>query len=292
MYVLRIEVFVNHAAQLGEGPLWDPRSNRLYWVDTYGKALHSVDSNGGDMRTWSMPEPIGACALREKGGAIVALRSGFFELDFDSGEVKLLCETHPGELRPRFNDGKTDRQGRFIAGTMDFEEEAPVASLFRLDPDLSVKKIDDQIICSNGPCFSPDGRTMYFADSFKKTIFAYEYDIETGNVKSRRVFACFNDFQGYPDGMTVDSEGGVWVVEVYAGRLLRYDSLGGLDRVVGLPVFSSTSIMFGGPNLDIAYITSMARPFGDRYPMEKEAGMVFAIYGLGVKGLPETPFAG
>ena len=92
--------------------------------------------------------------------------------------------------------------------------------------------------------------------------------------------------------MTVDSEGGVWVVEVYAGRLLRYDPHGGLDRVVGLPVFSTTSIMFGGPNLDIAYITSMARPLGDRYPMEKEAGMVFAIHGLGVIGLPETPFAG
>ena len=94
--MLRIEVFVNHPAQLGEGPLWDPQSNRLYWVDTYGKALLSVDSAGGDMRTWPMPEPIGACALREKGGAIVALRSGFFELDLDNGEVKLLCETHPG----------------------------------------------------------------------------------------------------------------------------------------------------------------------------------------------------
>lgn len=290
--MLKIEVLVDHPSQLGEGPLWDAQSNRLYWVDTYSHALHSVDAAGGDMKSWTMPEPIGACALREKGGAIVALRSGFFELDFDSGDVNLIKHTHPGELRPRFNDGKTDRQGRFIAGTMDFQEQDPVAALFRMDHDLSVTKIDQDIICSNGPCFSPDGRTMYFADSFLKKIFAYDYDIQTGDLLSRRTFASFEAFQGYPDGMTVDSEGGLWVVEVYAGRLLRYDPRGALDRVVGLPVFATTSIMFGGPNLDIAYITSMARPFGDRYHMEKEAGSVFAIHGLGVTGIPEIRFAG
>lgn len=290
--MLKIEVLVDHPSQLGEGPLWDAQSSRLYWVDTYSNALHSVDAAGGDMKTWTMPEPIGACALREKGGAIVALRSGFFELDFDSGDVTLIKHTHPGELRPRFNDGKTDRQGRFIAGTMDFQEQDPVAALFRMDHDLSVTKIDQDIICSNGPCFSPDGRTMYFADSFLKKIFAYDYDIETGDLLSRRTFASFEAFQGYPDGMTVDSEGGIWVAEVYAGRLLRYDPRGALDRVVGLPVFATTSVMFGGPNLDIAYITSMARPFGDRYHMEKEAGSVFAIHGLGVTGIPETRFAG
>ncbi len=289
--MLRIEVFVEHKSQLGEGPLWDPKSCRLYWVDTYAPALHSVDARGGDMKTWPMPEHIGACALRENGGAVVALRSGFFTLDFATGDVERIKETHPGELRPRFNDGKTDRQGRFVAGTMDYQEEAPVAKLFRLDPDMTVTTLDRDIICSNGPCFSPGGGTMYFADSFKKTIFAYDYDIATGNVLSRRIFASFAEFQGYPDGMTVDAEGYVWVAEVFSGRLVRFDPRGALDRVVGLPVFSTTSVMFGGPNLDIAYITSMARPFGIRYHHEMEAGMVFAVHGLGVTGIPETPFA-
>ncbi len=133
---------------------------------------------------------------------------------------------------------------------------------------------------------------MYFADSFRKTLFAYDDDIGTGKVKSRRVLASFANFQGYPDGMRVDSEGGVLVVEVYAGLLLRYDPRGGLDRVVGLPVLATTSIMFGGPNLDIAYITSMARPFGDKYPMEKEAGMVFAIQRSGCYGLAGDPLCG
>ncbi len=239
-----------------------------------------------------MPEHIGACALRENGGAVVALRTGFFTLDFETGTVARINETHPGELRPRFNDGKTDRQGRFIAGTMDYQEEDPVAKLFRLDPDMSLTTLDRDIICSNGPCFSPDGSTMYFADSFRKTVFAYDYDTETGNVLSRQVFASFADFQGYPDGMTVDAEGFVWIAEVYSGRLVRFDPRGALDRVVGLPVFSTTSVMFGGPNLDIAYVTSMARPFGIRNHDEKEAGMVFAVHGLGATGIPETPFSG
>ena len=286
-----MEVFVEHKSQLGEGPLWDPESCRLYWVDTYAPALHSVDARGGDLKTWPMPEHIGACALRRDGGAVVALRSGFFALDLATGEVERIKETHPGELRPRFNDGKTDRQGRFVAGTMDYQVEGPVAKLFRLDPDLTVAELDRDIICSNGPCFSPDGSTMYFADSFKKTVFAYDYDTATGDVLSRRIFASFADFQGYPDGMTVDAEGFVWIVEVYSGRLVRFDPAGALDRVIGLPVFSTTSVTFGGPGLDVAYITSMARPFGERYPNELEAGMVFAVHGLGVTGIPETRFA-
>ncbi len=288
----RMEVFVEHRSQLGEGPLWDAAGQHLYWVDTYSKALHRVDASGGGMKTWEMPEHIGACALRADGGAVVALRSGFFTLDFGTGAVERINETHPGELRPRFNDGKTDRQGRFIAGTMDYQEEGPVAKLFRLDPDMSCTTLDRDIICSNGPCFAPDGCTMYFADSFKKTIYAYDYVPETGEVLSRRVFASFADFHGYPDGMTCDADGCVWVAEVYSGRLVRFDPRGALDRVIGLPVFSTTSVMFGGPKLDVAFVTSMARPFGIRYHHEHEAGMVFAIHGLGVSGIPETPFAG
>lgn len=289
---MRIEVFSDRPDQLGEGPVWDARGERLYWVDTYGPALHCADLKGTDRKTWVLPEPIGTFALREKGGAVVALRSGFFALDFDTGAVARIHETHPGELTPRMNDGKTDRQGRFLAGTMDFEERAPVGKLFRLDPDLSCTTLDEDIICSNGPCFSPDGSTLYFADSFKKTIYAYTYDTGTGGVCSRRVFASLDGCQGYPDGATVDQDGFVWVVEVYAGRLLRFAPDGTLDRVIGLPVFSTTSVMFGGPDLDIAFITSMARPFQGRRPLEREAGMVFAIHGLGVTGIAEAPFAG
>jgi sugar lactone lactonase YvrE len=176
---------------------------------------------------------------------------------------------------------------------MDWSEAAPVGKLFRLDPDLKLTTLDEGIICSNGPCFSPDGKTLYFADSFKRAIWAYDYDTATGNVRGRHVFASFEGhLTGYPDGATVDAEGYVWSVEVYAARLVRFDPNGVIDRTIGLPVFSSTSLSFGGPNLDIAFVTSMARPFNGRYPREKEAGMVVAVHGLGVKGIAEPRFKG
>jgi sugar lactone lactonase YvrE len=227
-----------------------------------------------------------------EGRAVLSLRSGFHFLDFESGAVARINETQPGELRPRLNEGKVDRQGRFVAGSMDYAEGEPVGKLFRLDPDLKLTMLDKDIVCSNGPSWSPDGKIFYFADTYQRAIFAYDYDTATGDVKCKRVFASFAELQGFPDGATVDEEGYVWSVEVYAGRLVRFNPDGVIDRLVGLPVFSTTSIMFGGPNLDIAFVTSMARPFKGRYPREREAGMVFAIYGLGVRGLPEPRFKG
>ena len=290
--MLRIEVFSEDRNALGEGPLWDVAEQRLYWIDSYGPAVYSCDAQGKDRKRWALPEPIGSLALREKGGAILSLRSGFHALDFKTGEVALIAATQPGELTPRMNDGKVDRQGRFIAGSMDFEERNPVGKLFRLDADLSVHQLDHGIICSNGPCFSLDGKTLYFADTGKKVIYAYDYDTASGNVRSRRVFASFENQRGLPDGATVDAEGYVWSCEVYSGRLIRFDPNGVVDRIVGLPVQSTTSLIFGGPNLDIAYVTSMARPHNGTYHREREAGCVFTIHGLGVRGVPEPRFKG
>jgi sugar lactone lactonase YvrE len=290
--MLRIEVLIERKDSLGEGPLWDVDEQRLYWIDSYGPAVHRCDARGGELRDWSVPEPIGSLALRKRGGAVVALRSGFHFLNLDNGEVTRIKETQPGELRARLNDGKVDRQGRFVAGSMDFQERDGVGKLFRLDADLSLTTLDSDIICSNGPCWSPDGGTLYFADTTRKVIYAYAYDTDTGDVRSRRVFTTFDKLRGLPDGATVDEEGYVWSVEVYSGRLIRFDPNGVVDRIVGLPVQSTTSLTFGGADLDIAYVTSMARPMGNEYHREREAGCLFAVYGLGVRGLPEPRFAG
>jgi sugar lactone lactonase YvrE len=290
--MLRIEVFSETRDALGEGPLWDVEEQRLYWIDSYGPAIHRADARGSDRASWRVPEPIGALALRRKGGAVLALRSGFHFFDFDSGEAQRINETQPGELRPRLNDGKVDPRGRFIAGSMDYEEREGVGKLFRLDPDLTLTVLDTGIICSNGPCWSPDGATFYFADTTRRVIYAYDYDIETGDVRSRRILTSFETLRGLPDGATVDEDGYIWSVEVYSGRLIRFDPAGVVDRVVGLPVQSATSITFGGADLDIAYVTSMARPMGYQYHREKEAGCVFAVHGLGVHGRPEPRFAG
>jgi sugar lactone lactonase YvrE len=292
--MLRIELIADARAELGEGPVWDVGEQRLYWIDSLGAKVHGCDATGGSPRTWSVPEHIGSLALRQSGGAIVSLRDGFYALDFATGGCRKLVDPDPGKPRIRMNDGKVDRQGRFVAGYMDYEERDPLCSLFRLEASGAVTKLDDGIVCSNGPCWSPDGRTFYFADTHAREIRAYDYDAATGAASNRRVFCCFpaHRLKGLPDGATVDAEGFVWSVSVYEGKLVRFAPDGRLDRTVGLPVESTTSLSFGGPNLDVAYVTSMARTVNGVKPREREAGGLFAVYGLGVRGLPEPRFAG
>lgn len=292
--MLHIEVINADRDQLGEGPLWDAGEQALYWIDSYGPAVHRLNSRGG-RTSWRLPEHVGSIALRRDGGAVCSLQSGFHALDFSTGAVTLLAQAAPPNPRTRINDGKVDRQGRFIAGAVDYEERDPLCSLHRLDPDGRVSVLDEGITCSNGPCWSLDGRTLYFADTSKRLIYAYDYDMATGSVDSRRVFVDFAKLgfpAGLPDGATVDAEDCLWCCEVYRGRLLRFRPDGSLDRVVGLPVESATSVTFGGPDLDIAYVTSMARPVGGVSPREAEAGMLFAVHGLDVRGVPEPRFGG
>ena len=291
--MLRMELIIDAKAELGVGPLWDVAEERLYWIDSLGPAVHVCDLKGGSRRSWHLPEPIGSLALRKQGGgAVLSLKSGFHFLDFASGQLTRIADPDPGKPRIRMNDGKVDRRGRFVAGYMDTEESAPLCGLYSLGTDLELQKLDEGIICSNGPCWSLDDHTFYFADTGRKVIYAYDYDPATGRTSNRRVFASFEQQRGYPDGATVDAEGFVWSVEVYSGRLIRFAPDGSVDRIVGLPVASTTSVSFGGPDLDIAFITSMARPIKGVYPPERESGGLFAVYGLGVRGVPEPRFGG
>jgi L-arabinonolactonase len=294
---------------LGEGPLWDVRTERLYWVDSVGGYVFRSTAEGGEVAVWRMPSMIGAMALREEGGAIITLTDGISLLDFDTGELSSIGNPEAGKLS-RFNDGKTDRQGRFVTGTMDFRLIDPSTSwligktpaesgLYRVDPDLSITKVQPDIGITNGPCFSPDGTTLYLSDSWRDEILAFDYDIATGDLSNRRVFASYHGDKGstgqaQPDGATVDEEGFVWSVAVYAGELRRFAPDGSLDRRIDLPVVKATSVAFGGPDLDILYLTSMAHPdLPIDLPREGPlAGSLFAIHGLGVRGIPEVRFQG
>jgi sugar lactone lactonase YvrE len=290
---MRIEVLVDVKTTLGEGPLWDPEMQRLFWIDSFDGRVFRATADGGEVRSWDVPQKIGSMALRKDGaGAIVSLQGGFHTLDFASGDVELIVDPEPDKENNRLNDGKVDKQGRFVAGSMDTLEEGPNGALYRLDPDFSLHTLDEGIIVSNGPCWSPDGGTFYFADTWVGEIWAYDYDQATGGVANRRTFAKVDTSKGgAADGSTVDAEGCVWNALVYDGRLVRYTPDGEVERIIDMPVKKTTSVMFGGPNLDILFVTSMAKPPLPRFPGDGVLrGSLFAIYDLGIKGVPEPRF--
>jgi len=290
---MRIEIVADVKPTLGEGPLWDVDQERLYWIDSFDGRVFRATADGGELRAWDVPAKIGSMALRRDGeGAIVALANGFHTLDFRDGEVALFHDPEPGRDANRLNDGKVDKRGRFICGSMDTMEEGPNGALYRVDPDFSVHTLDTGIIVSNGPCWSPDGNTFYFSDTWTGEIWAYDYDQQTGDVSNRRTF-CKVDRSGggAADGSTVDAEGCLWNALVYDGKVVRYTPDGEVDRVIDMPVKKVTSVMFGGPDLDVLYVTSMAKPPLPRFPGDGvQRGSLFAIHDPGVRGVPEPRF--
>ncbi len=301
----KIECVIAADNLLGEGPLWDVEEGFLYWVDGTGRrvgkpSLWRLDPRTGETRNWALDHDVGALALRRDGGAVLALDDGFYFFDFHSGELSLITLVDEGLARTRLNDGKVDRAGRFFAGGMDDQEEQGLCGLWRLDPDLVVTQVDEGIICANGPCWSPDDKTFYFADTFQETMWAYDYDIATGMPTKRRDFVSSANEVGFFDGSTVDAEGCIWNALVVGGELIRYTPAGELERRIGMPVKNITSLIFGGYDLDEIYVTSMARVkhpashdhFATELKPQFGAGSLFRVTGLGIRGLPEPRFAG
>ena len=301
----QIECVVPVCNHLGEGPIWDVEEGVLYWVDGTGHrvgnpSIWRFDPRSGKTNNWSLPHDVGAMALRRSGGAVLALDNGFYLFDFDSESLELIEPIDTDSPRSRLNDGKVDRLGRFFAGGMDDQEELPICGLWRLDPDLSVHAIEQDIICSNGPCWSPDSKTFYFADTFRQLMWAYDYDLDQGQISNRREFASTANEIGFFDGSTVDAEGHVWNAQVIGGDLVRYTPEGIEERRIGMPVKNITSLIFGGEKLDEIYVTSMGRvshpASHDHFLAEAKpqfnSGALFRISGLGIEGLPEPRFAG
>jgi sugar lactone lactonase YvrE len=279
---------------VGEGPLWDVLDQALYFVDVTAQLLWRYEPQGGNFTKWKMPSMIGSLALREEGGAIVALQDGFYRFDFHRNSTSPICNPQP-DNRTQFNDGKVDRQGRFVAGTQSRAvcNPAPLGRLYHLDGRYGTRELDEGFGITNGPCWSPEGRTFYFSNSLEKTIFAYDYDPDTGAVSNRRVFAETASLGGMPDGATVDSSGCVWVAVCGGGKIVSYDPDGRTSRVVDVPVPFVSSVMFGGPELGQLYFTSIdGAAVGLTPQRDPLSGGLFVIDGLGVRGLSEPRFAG
>ncbi|MGH8686911.1 MAG: SMP-30/gluconolactonase/LRE family protein [Burkholderiales bacterium] len=287
---VQVEVAARGADRLGECPLWDDRGGTLWWVDSRWPAMKRLDAATGAVMMQVLPEVVGSIAFRERGGLIAATKSGLHFVDADTGALEACV--HPEAHLPdnRFNDGRCDRAGRFWAGTMSDVKREPVGSLYRFDANLACAKLRNDVIIPNGLAFSPDGRTMYFADTNRRTIWAYDYDPASGAATGERVFA--DTGEGRPDGSCVDAAGCLWNAEYGNGRLVRYTPAGKLDRVLELPVSNPTCCCFGGDDLGTLYVTTATqRLAAEDLARQPLAGSVLALR-PGVQGLPESRFAG
>src|SRR3954454_5609826 len=279
-------------AELGECPVWSVEEQVLYWVDIRAPAMHRLDPRTGDTRTWPMPSRIGSLGLRESGGAVVALENGFHLLDLDSGRLEFVTgpEPVPGT---RFNDGKVAPDGRFFAGTMDEESlSRPIAALYRLDPDLTLHRVVEDLVVSNGLAWTADGRTAYHSDSKGPVIWAHDYDPATGELSGRRVVARPTEEIGRPDGGATDQEGYYWSAGVSAGVVNRWSPDGRLDRSIPLPCSNPTAPCFGGPDLRPAFFTSPGHALRLEVVAAKQlSGDIFAVR-VDVPAVPISRFRG
>lgn len=290
---LRIEVVDSGPFTLGESPLWDHRINRLYWIDSLACTIHCLVPESGLRLRWTAPERVGSIGLRASGGLIVATRKGFMGFDPESGEFEFLIDPETGRDGNRLNDGKCDGRGRYWCGSMDEALAEPNGTLWRLDPDLGCHAMESGIIVSNGIAWSPDDRTMYFADSRAETLYAYDFDIDSGSIGNRRVLVSFKGRQGRTDGATVDRAGNYWCALVHGWTVGCFAPDGRLIREIRLPVRHPTMCSFGGPDLDILYVTSATFLLDPGEAADQPlAGALFAVHGLEDRGIAEPEFAG
>lgn len=288
---MKISSVIDLKPNLGEGPIWDTKTQMLWWIDSQDGRIFRNREDGSCLDVWDVREKIGSMALcADDRHAIVALQSGLYKYDLINDDAKLIRDPEPDFPDNRLNDGKVDAHGRFVFGSMDTLEETPSGKLYSLDANENLRVLDEGIICSNGPCWSPDSSVFYFADTWTGDIWAYDYDLKTGDVSNRRVFATVDQSDGGAcDGMTVDSEGFVWQAHVYGGKLNRYDPEGTLERQIEMPVKKVTCPVFGGKHLEKLFVTTMARPPLPRFPEDGNArGTLYVIEDLGITGY-ETP---
>lgn len=288
-----VSCLIDAGCTLGEGPVWDERGSVLWWVDIKNPAVHRIDPASGEHRRWPAPEPVTAVALREAGGLVCAMQHGFAFFDPVAGGFEPIADPQADTPGARMNDGKCDRLGRFWAGGMDDAEKAPIGDLFCLDPGLGWRRIPIGFTVTNGVSWSGDGHTFYLADSDNRRVYAYDFEMGQGTLGERRLFTTFDAAEGFPDGLCVDAEDHVWVAHWDGGRISRRRPDGSIAAVISLPAPRTTSCCFGGPDLDILYVTS-ARVGLDEGVLAHQplSGGVFAVAGLDVKGRPMARFKG
>lgn len=272
---------------LGEGPYWDPTAGVLYFVDILGCAIWRYSPDGDSFTSWPTPVPPSAISRTADQRLVAVLADGFYEFHPVRGTFDLIAKVKFENDVEQINDAKVDRQGRFVAGTTNNKSGQPVAGLYSFDGE-KVTKLDDGFTICNGPCWSPDGRRFYIADTIPNIIYAYDYNTATGAISNKSVFADTSGVSGLPDGATVDANGRVWWTFVGSdGGLICYNPDGTIHQRLSTGITSMTSIQFGGEMFDTIYLTSLdpekvGRPKGD-----PDSGALYKIEQTAVIGLPE-----
>lgn len=289
---LKVHLEIDAKAQLGEGALWHPTENKLYWVNIEGRTLHICDPATKENRSIPVKERIGTVVPVQKGGALVALQNGIHYINTESGELNLLINPL-SDPNIRFNDGKCDPSGRFWVGSMHLKFVTHAASLYRMDTHLHIEKVLNDITVSNGIAWTKDKKIMYYVDTPLQRIDAFDYHDTDGSVTNRRTVVTIPLEKGSPDGITLDTEGNIWVALWGGNAVGKFDPLTGqqLDSIP-VPAPNVSSCAFGGPNLDTLYITTargeLPSNLLSEYPL---SGGVFSVV-PGSKGLPANFYRG
>lgn len=289
----KANLVIDAKAELGEGAIWDSEKRLLYWIDIIGMEVHIFDPCTGIDRAIKTGQMIGTVVPRKSGGLVLAMENGLYFLDETTGQVSFIADPESNIPGNRFNDGKCDPAGRFWAGTMCMNGGKQAGSLYCLEADLSVVRKLEGVSISNGIVWSPDMKGMYYIDTPTKEVWGFDYDAATGCISNKRTVVVFPGGEGFPDGMTIDTEGMIWVAHWDGWRVSRWNPETGekLDEV-RLPAANITSCAFGGDDLNELYITTARIDLKDEQLAEQpNAGGLFCVK-TEVKGMPAYKFGG
>lgn len=283
--MISIEVAGKLQSQWGEGPIW--WDGALYYVDIEGKRVCRYMPETCEEKSWDVGRRVGTVVPRENGGFVIAGDGGFFFFDEKTGEIAPIDDPEPDKPDNRFNDGKCSPDGRCFAGTISLVKKQGDAKLYRLDPDLSLHEAFGPVTNSNGIVWSADGKTVFYIDTPRKEVLAFDY--ADGNLDNPRSVVSTSHHEASPDGMAIDTGGNLWIAFCHGACVACFDPQTGEElRKIDLPCLETTACAFGGPGLADLYVTTGVH----KSEVEEHAGRLFRIRGLGVKGLPANSFGG
>jgi sugar lactone lactonase YvrE len=283
--MIQIETIGRTTSQWGEGPIW--WQGALYYVDIEGHLIHRLDPESGEERSWNVGQRIGTIVPRDSGGFVVGGDHGLYFFDETTSALSPIADPEADKPDNRFNDGKCSPDGRFFAGTISLKKKTGDARLYRLDPDLTLHEAFGPVTNSNGIAWSVDGTCVYYIDTPRKEVLAFDY--EHGHLRNLRSVISTAHIDASPDGMTLDAEGNLWIAFCHGACVVCFSPETGNElRRIDLPCAETTACAFGGPDLADLFVTTGINKAAE----EENGGRLFVIRGLGVRGLVANAFAG